>query len=74
MATIGQKTLKEKLGIDAMAQLKAYLLEAHGRQDGAGIELKALAMGEPNAGAVPRAAMVVTAFGQGGDGSHRVTI
>ena len=38
---IGQKTLKEKLGIDVMAQLKASVLNAQGRQDGAEIELTA---------------------------------
>ena len=31
---IGQKTLREKLGIDVMAQLKASVLKAHGREDG----------------------------------------
>ena len=31
---IGQETLREKLGIDVMAQLKASVLKAHGRQDG----------------------------------------
>ena len=30
---IGQKTLREELGIDAMAQLKASVLKAHGRED-----------------------------------------
>ena len=31
---IGQKTLRDKLGIDAMAQLKASVLKAQGHQDG----------------------------------------
>ena len=65
---IGQKTLREKLGIDIMAQLKASVLKAHGREDGPEMEITAGgAVGEPNAGAVVRAAMVVTAFGPGGN-------
>ena len=44
---IGQKTLREKLGIDVMAQLKASVLKAQGRQDGAGMELTARSVGEP---------------------------
>ena len=67
VVTIGQRTLREKLGIDVMAQLKASVLKAHGRQDGAGMEFTALAVGEPNAGAVLREAMAVTGFGSGGD-------
>ena len=31
---IGEKILGEKLGIDVMAQLKASVLKAHGREDG----------------------------------------
>ena len=31
---IGQNTLREKLGIDVMAQLKASVLKPHGREDG----------------------------------------
>ena len=31
MVVIGQKTLREKLGIDVMAQLKASVLKAQGR-------------------------------------------
>ena len=49
---MGQKTLRKKLGIDVMAQLKTSVLKACGRQDGAGMELTARAVGEPNAGAV----------------------
>ena len=59
---IGQETLREKLGIDVMAQLKASVLKAQGRQDGAGMEHTARSVGEPNDGAVLRAAMAVTAF------------
>ena len=62
---IGQKTLREKFGIDVMAQLKASVLKAHGREDGPEIETTAGAVDEPNAGAVLRAAMTVTAFGPG---------
>ena len=69
---IGQKTLREKLGIDVMAQLKASVLKAHGCQDDSGMEFTAFAVGEPNAGAVLRAAMAVTAFGPGGDASGDV--
>ena len=65
---IGQKTLREKLGIDIMAQLKASVLEAHGREDGPEMEITAGgAVGEPNAGSVVRAAMAITAFGPGGN-------
>ena len=49
---IGQKTLREKLGIDVMAQLKASVPKAQGRRDGAGVELTARSVGEPNDGAV----------------------
>ena len=59
---IGQKTLREKLGIDVMAPLKASALKAQGRQDRAGMEFTAPSVGEPNDGAVLRAAMAVTAF------------
>ena len=64
---IGQKTVREKLGIDAMAQLKSSVLKAHERQDSAGMDLTALAVGEPNAGAVLRAARAVAAFAPGGN-------
>ena len=69
---VGQKTLREKLGTDVMAQPKASVLKAHGCQDEAGMEFAALAVGEPNVGAVLRAAMAVTAFGPGGDASGDV--
>ena len=64
---IGQKTLREKLGIDIVAQLKASVLKAQGRQHGAGLELTARSVGKPNDGAVLVAAMAVTAFVPGGD-------
>ena len=64
---IGQKTLRENLGINVMAQVKVSVLKAHGRLDGAGMEFNACAVGEPNAGAVLRAALVVAAVGPGGD-------
>ena len=66
MVIIGQKTLREK-PIDVMAQLKASVLKAQGRQDGAGMELRPCSAGELNDGAVLRAAMAVTAFAPGGD-------
>ena len=49
-----------------MAQLKASVLKAHGREDGPEMEATAGAVDEPNAGVVLRAAMAVTAFGPGG--------
>ena len=64
---IGHKTLREKLGIDVVTQLKASVLKAHGREDGPEMEATAGAVDEPNAGAVLRAAMAVTASGPGGD-------
>ena len=64
---IGQKTLRKKLGIDVVARVKASVLKAQGRQDGAEIELTARSVGEPNDGAVLRAAMAVTAFVPGSD-------
>ena len=63
---IGQKTLREKLEINVMTQLKASVLTEHGREDCAEMETTAGAVGEPNAGAVLRAAMAVTAFGPSG--------
>ena len=69
---IGQKMLREKLGIDVMAQPKASVLKAHGWQDNSWIEFTAVAVGEPHAGAVLREAMAVTAFGPGGDASGGV--
>ena len=64
---IRQKTLGEKVSIDVMAQLKASVLKAQGRQDGGGMELTARSVGEPNDCVVLRAAMDVTAFVPGGD-------
>ena len=65
---IGQSTLREKHGIDVMAQLQASLLKAQGREDGPEMEITAGgAVGEPKAGAAVRAAMAVTAFSPGGD-------
>ena len=55
VVVIGQKPLTEKLGIDAMAQLKASVLKAQGHRDGAGMELTARSVGEPNDVAVLRA-------------------
>ena len=69
---IGQKTLREKLGIDVMAQLKASVLKAQGRQDGAWMELTARSMDEPNGGAALQSAMAVTAFRPGGDAPGNV--
>ena len=37
----GQKTLRGKHGIDVMAQLKASVLTAHGREDGSEMEVTA---------------------------------
>ena len=67
MVIIGQKTLREKLGIDVTAQMKASVLKAQGRQNGAGMELTARSVGEPNDGAVLRVAIAVIAFVLGGD-------
>ena len=64
---IGQNTLWEKLGIDGMTQLNVSVLKAQGREYSPDMEITAGAVGEPNAGGVLRAAMVVTAFGPGGD-------
>ena len=38
---IGQSTLREKHGIDVMAQLQASLLKAQGREDGPEMEITA---------------------------------
>ena len=64
---IGQKTLRGKIGIDVIEQLTAFVLNACGRQNGAGMELTARAVGELKAGAVLVAEMAVTALGPGGD-------
>ena len=66
MVVIGQKTLREKHGTCVMAQLKASVLKAHGRQDGAEVGLTACAMGSQR-WCLLQAAMAVTAFGPGGD-------
>ena len=63
---IGWKTLREKLRIDVMTQLKASVLNAYERVDGREMEAIAGALDEPNAGAVLRAEMAGTAFGPGG--------
>ena len=57
--------MSEKLGIDVTAELKASVLNAHGRVEGPEREITAGAVGEPNAGAALRA--TVTAFGPGGE-------
>ena len=64
---IGQKMPREKLDIDLMEQLKASVLKAQGRQGGAGMELTARSVSEPNDMAVLSATMAVTAFVPGGD-------
>ena len=69
----GQKTMREELDIDVMAQLKASVLYAQARQAGAGLELTARSVGEPNDGAVLRAAMAVAAFVPGGDAAVSTT-
>ena len=63
----GQKTLKEKRGIDVMVQFKASVLKAQGHEDGPEMEITAGGVAELNAGAVLRAAMAATVFGQGDD-------
>ena len=50
LVIIGQKTLREKLGIDVMAQLTASVLKAQGHPDGVVMELTARYVGEPNDG------------------------
>ena len=62
---IGQKTMREKLNMDVMAQLKAYIPEAHRHQGG--MEGTAYAVGETKVGAVLRVAMAFAAPGSGGD-------
>ena len=66
------KTLGDELGVDVMAQLKASVLKVQGRQGGHWIEHTAIHVGEPDAGALLRAAMAVTAFVRDGDGSGDV--
>ena len=63
VAIIEPKTLRKKLGIDVTTQLKASTLKAHGREDGLEMKATAGAVDEPNAEAVLRTAMAVTAFG-----------
>ena len=55
-----------------MVQLKVSVLKTHGCQDDSEMEFTALAVGEPNASAVLRAAMAVTTFGPGRDASDDV--
>ena len=72
MVIIGQKTLREKLGVDVMAQLKDSVLKVQGRQNGAGMEPTARSVGEPNDGTVLRTAMAVTEFVPRGDATNDV--
>ena len=58
---------ERELGIDVMAQLKASVLKAQWRPNGAGMELIARTVGEPNDSAVLRASMAATVFVPGGD-------
>lgn len=69
---IGENTRGENLGIDAMVQLKTAVLKAQGHEDGDGMELRAVAVVEPNPGVGLRTAMIVTAFGPGGDAQGNV--
>ena len=69
---IEKETLGEKLSVDVMAQLKASVLKALRRQDGAGMVFTARSVGEPNDSAVLRAAMANTAFVPGGDAPGNV--
>ena len=66
VSIIGQKTLRESRVIDVVAQLKAWVLKAHGREDGPEMDTTAGAVDEPNTGAALRATMTVTALGPGG--------
>ena len=59
--------LDRNVGWMSWAKLKESVLKTHGRDDIPGIDTTAGAVGEPNAGAVLRAAMAVTMFGSGGD-------
>ena len=63
----GQKTSREKLGIDVMAHFEAPVPKVQGCQYGGEMERTARSGVEPNNGAVLRAAMAVTAFVPGGD-------
>ena len=75
VAIIGQNTLREKLGNDVMAQLKASVLKAHGREDGPEMESTAGdAVIEPNAGAVVRAVMAVKTLRLGDAGVQAAAV
>ena len=50
-----------------MAQLKATVLKADGREDGPEMEFTAGAVGDVNAGAVLQATISITVSGPGGD-------
>lgn len=64
---IGQMTFREKLGIDAMAQVMAPVLKSRRRQDDPGMGPTAATVADPDAGAVVRVVVPVTAFGPGRD-------
>ena len=70
LVTIGQTTLRETLGIDVMAKLRASVVKEHGREDGHEMVNTTDAVGEPNAGATLLAAMAVRVFEPGGEASH----
>ena len=67
MVIIGQKTMRDKPGINVMAQRITYVLKEPGHQDRAGMELTIRCVGETNDGAGLRTAMAVTALVPGGD-------
>ena len=61
MVIIGQKVLRENLGIDVMAQLRAYVLKECGRQNSGRVQVAERSVADSNDGAV-LPAMTVTAF------------
>ena len=71
---IGLNIPREKRGIDVMAQLKASVLKADGREDIPEMEITTGPAGDLNAGAVLRSTMAITVSGPGGDVPDYVTM
>ena len=66
MFNIGQKTLKDKLGVDVIARIQASVPKAYRVRDDAGVQLTARVMAKPGTDAVLPMTMAGTVFWPGG--------
>ena len=63
MVIIGQKTLREKNGLDVISKQNASVKKSRGREDGVELHITDGAVGEPDARDVLGMAIAITAFG-----------